>query len=264
MAILDMIVQKRKERLSARKAKMPLREQKAAAAGAEPPLDFAGAIARKGGGIRLIAEVKKASPSKGLIRADFDPAKIAAIYRDRADAISVLTEEDFFQGALPYIGIVKKNSGRPVLRKDFIIDEYQVYEARAAGADAVLLIAAILETSQAREYLLMAGELGMGVLFEAHDSRDLEKALRIEAPVIGVNNRDLDTLEIDLGTTFRLKAEIPPDRLVVSESGIDTRADVLRLEEAGVDAILVGTSIMKSPDMAGKLDELMGTRNGKG
>ncbi len=257
MAILDEILRKRKERLASEKGRIPLAEIKSRMADAEAPRDFPGAIRRKNG-INLIAEVKKASPSLGLIRAPFDPAGIAAIYGERAAAVSVLTEEDFFQGSLSYLGIVKKASGRPVLRKDFIFDQYQIYEARAAGADAILLIAKILGIHQAEEYLAMAAELGLGVLFEAHDYQDLEAALRIDAPIIGINNRNLDTLKVDLQTTFTLRSDIPGGKPVVSESGINSRADVQRLEDAGVDAILVGTALMRSPDILKKIDELMG------
>lgn len=262
MAILDEIVRKRKERLSAEKGRRPLAEVKSLARDAEPPKDFSRAIKRKNG-IKLVAEVKKASPSLGLIRADFDPAKIAAVYKEKADAISVLTEQDFFQGSLSHIGIVKKAAGRPVLRKDFIFDPYQLYEARAAGADAVLLIAKILGLNQAEEFLEMAGELGLGVLFETHDFKDLEMALRLDFPIIGVNNRDLETLKVDLETTFELKREIPAGKAVVSESGIGGRVDVQRLEDAGVDAILVGTSLMKSSDILKKMNELMGVPAGQ-
>jgi len=260
MAILDEILRRKKERLGEAKRKVPLREIKARAAEADPPLDFSKAVKRTDR-IKLIAEVKKASPSKGLIRPDWDPQKIASIYAEKAHAVSVLTEEDFFEGSLSYINIVKKNSGLPVLRKDFIIDEYQVYESRAAGADSILLIARILEMAQAEEYMSMARELGMAVLFEVHDMKELETALKLNAPVIGINNRDLNTLKIDLARTFELKTEMPANKIVISESGIDTREHVLRLSEAGVDAVLVGTAIMKERDIAKKIDELMGSGN---
>ena len=264
MAILDEILGKRRERLALEKVRAPIREIKSRIGDAGAPLDFYGAI-RKKKKINLIAEVKKASPSMGLIKADFDPARIASAYKDRSAAISVLTEVDFFQGSLSYLDIVKKTSGRPVLRKDFILDEYQIYESRAAGADAFLLIAKMLGRGQAGEFLQMAQELGLGVLFETHDFKDLEMALRLEAPAIGINNRDLATMKVDLGTTFALKAEIPEDknRIVVSESGIRGRADVERLEAAGIDAMLIGTSLMKSPDITQKIDELMGAPAGK-
>ncbi|MDA8086300.1 MAG: indole-3-glycerol phosphate synthase TrpC [Nitrospiraceae bacterium] len=260
MAILDEILRKRKERLAAEKSRWPIGEIKARIGDTPAPLDFLNAVRRKNG-INLIAEVKKASPSLGLIRADFDPQKIAAIYREKAAAISVLTEEDFFQGSLAYLEAVKKTAGEikikiPVLRKDFIFDPYQVYEAMAAGADAILLIAKALSHNQAEDLMGAAGELGLGVLFEIHDHKDLETALRLDAPVIGINNRDLDTLKVDIETTFRLKGDIPRGKAVVSESGIGERAQVRRLEEAGVDAILAGTVFMRSPDIREKIKEL--------
>lgn len=260
MGIIDTIIDKKRLRLEAARSREPLASLRQRAEGAGPAqLDFASAISRKPGqGIRLIAELKKASPSKGLIRVDFDPAAIAHIYDSRAQAISVLTEEDFFQGSLSYIKKARSASSLPLLRKDFIFDPYQIYEARASGADAILLIAMALEDSQAGEYMALARELGLGVLFEVHDMGELERALRLGASVIGINNRDLGTLEISLETTFRLKAEIPPGHTVVSESGISTREDVLRLEEAAIDAMLIGTTFMSSPDVGAKVDELLG------
>ncbi len=255
MAILDEILRKRRERLAAEKVRRPIGEIKSRIGDMPAPLDFLHAIKRKNG-INLIAEVKKASPSLGLIRADFDPQKIAAVYREKAAAISVLTEEDFFQGSLACLEVVKKTSGKPVLRKDFIFDPYQVYEARAAGADALLLIAKALSCNQAEDLMGVAGELGLGVLFEIHDMKDLEAALRLDAPIIGINNRDLDTLKVDIETTFRLKGGIPAGKVVVSESGIGEKAHVSRLEEAGVDAILAGTVFMKSPVIGEKINEL--------
>jgi len=214
---------------------------------------------REGEKIHVIAEIKKASPSKGLIRADFDPIEIAGIYRDMgASAISVLTEEDFFQGRLEYIRQVKDAVELPVLRKDFIIDEYQIYEARASGADAVLLIAVILSRGQADDYLHMAEELGMSVLFEVHNYRELDMALLIDAPVIGINNRNLDTLEIDLNTTVELLKDIPEGKIIVTESGVSSREDVEFFERSRVDAVLIGTALMREKDMAMKYEELFG------
>jgi len=259
MGIIDTIMDKKRLRLDEARSKESLAALRARAEGAPSTIDFASAITRKDGqGIRLIAELKKASPSKGLIRADFDPAFISGIYDSRAQAISVLTEEDFFQGSLGYIKEARSASGLPLLRKDFIFDPYQIYEARASGADAILLIAMALEDAQAGEYMALSRELGMGVLFEVHDMRELERGLKLGFPVIGINNRDLGTLEISLETTFRLKKEIPPEHTVVSESGISTRQDVLRLDEAAIDAMLIGTTFMKSPDVGAKVDELLG------
>ncbi|MDP2167147.1 MAG: indole-3-glycerol phosphate synthase TrpC [Thermodesulfovibrionales bacterium] len=264
MGILNEIIAKKRERLSYAKSKTPLSELKARIPDVKRPLDFKAAIRRTGERIRLIAEVKKASPSKGLIREDFAPAKIARIYREKADAISVLTEEDFFMGDLKYIWEVKAAADMPVLRKDFIFDEYQIYESRANGADAALLIAACLNGTQAEEYQALAMELGLSVLFEVHDMRELELALLINSDIIGINNRNLTTLKVDLNTTFEIKKEIPEGRVVVAESGIRTREDVLRLEGAGVDALLIGTAFMEAADIGRKMDELMGlsrTRN---
>lgn len=256
MSILDGIIEKKKERLRHVKSKTPLSEIRAMISGLDSTRDFKKAIKREKN-IRLIAEIKKASPSKGIIRADFDLEKIASIYEEKAvDAISVITEEDFFSGNLDYIKIVKDRVTKPVLRKDFIFDEYQVYESRASGADAILLIGAILDRVQAEEYLHMSRELGLAVLFEVHDYHDLEKALRIDADIIGINNRDLKTLRVDINTTFLLKKVIPSDRLIVSESGIKSREDVLRLDLAGIDAMLIGTTLMESEDIGKKIAEL--------
>jgi indole-3-glycerol phosphate synthase len=259
MTILDKIVEKKRARLSSVKGNIPLSELKEVIRDSERPRDFAGAIKRGADDIRLIAEIKKASPSRGLIRRDFDHVRIAAVYEDRkVAAISVLTEEDFFQGSLTYLGDVKRYTTCPVLRKDFIFDEYQIYEARANRADAFLLIAAILDTGQAVEYLALAQELGMAVLFEIHDYEELEKALTVNASVIGINNRNLKTMTIDLAHSLTLKKEIPEDRIVVSESGIRTREDVHRVASAGIDAILVGTCLMESTDMGARIDQLRG------
>ncbi len=259
MSVLEKIVEKKKEQLAYAKSATPLASLKSLARNIPEPRNFAEAIRRTRTPISLIAEVKKASPSKGLIRADFNHIAIASVYEEKkVDAVSVLTEEDFFQGKLEFLEEVKQLVSCPVLRKDFIFDEYQIYEARANKADAILLIGAILGLKQAEEYLGAARELGLSVLFEVHDFAELETALRIYAPVIGINNRNLKTLAIDLNTTFELKKEIPKDRIVVSESGIRTRDDVLRLEESGIDAMLIGTSFMESQDIAEKIDNLRG------
>lgn len=259
MSVLRKIIEKKKERVSYAKTVTPLASLKSVIRNMPTPANFADAIKRARTPIRLIAEVKKASPSKGLIRADFNHTAIASVYETKnIDAISVLTEEDFFQGKLEFLEDVKKIVSCPVLRKDFIFDEYQILESRAKSADAILLIAAILGLKQAEEYLHLAQELGLSVLFEVHDFSELETALKVHAPVIGINNRNLKTLAIDINTSFELKKEIPGDRIVVSESGIKTRDDVLRLEEAGIDAMLIGTSFMESQDIAEKIDALRG------
>ena len=260
MGILDEIVSKKRERLGIAKSGVPLKGIKSRIADAGKPRDFTSAIKRNSDErIKLIAEIKKASPSKGVIREDFDPLGIASIYEKKADAISVLTEEDFFQGRLEFISAVKKITTKPLLRKDFIFDEYQIYESRANEADAILLIAAILSKNQAEEYLHLARELGLSVLFEVHDLKELETALSVNADIIGINNRDLKTLKIDLNNTFIIKKEIPSDKIVISESGIKTRDDILRLEAAGIDAVLIGTSFMEAKDIGKKIDELFGS-----
>jgi indole-3-glycerol phosphate synthase len=259
MSVLRKIVEQKKERVLYSKSVTRLAELKNAIKNIPSPLNFPMAVKRDNSSIRLIAEIKKASPSKGLIRSDFSHTAIASIYEaKKVAAVSVLTEEDFFQGKLEFLAEVKEIVSCPVLRKDFIFDEYQIYEARANKADAVLLIAAILELKQAEEFLHLARELGLSVLFEVHDFADLEIALRINAPVIGINNRNLKTLAIELRTTFELKKEIPGDRIVVSESGIKTRDDVLKLEEAGIDAMLIGTAFMESGEIAKEIDVLRG------
>lgn len=259
MSVLKKIIEKKRDRLTYAKSRTPLKELKSITKNIDRPRDFKKAIKRNSGDIRLIAEIKKASPSKGLIRTKSDHYKIASIYeKKKVDAVSVITEEDFFQGKLDFLSDVKKTTTRPVLRKDFIIDEYQIYETRANMADAVLLIAAILEPAQAEEYIHISEELGMSGLFEVHDFDELEMVLNLKAPIIGINNRNLKTLLIDLNTTLELGKEIPEDRIIVSESGIKTRDDVLRLENVGVDAMLIGTSLMESPDISKKIDELRG------
>ncbi len=259
MSILKQIVQIKKDRLSSAKRAFPFTSLKSLIADTESPRNFLAAVTRGDGGIRIIAEIKKASPSKGLLRGDFDPVKIASIYEaKKVDAISVITEEDFFQGSLAYLPEVREAVSRPVLRKDFIFDEYQIYEARANGADAVLLIGGILSRNQASDYLLLARELGMAVLFEVHDYAELEAALSVEAPIIGINNRNLKTLSIDIRTTPELKRHMPPDKIVVSESGIRTREDVVFMESAGIDTLLIGSCLMESADIGRKIDELRG------
>jgi len=259
MGILQTIVSRKKRLLRDAQSAVPLRELKAKIADAEKVRDFGKAIKRlPDGTLRLIAEIKRASPSEGIIREPFDHRAIARIYEERyVHALSVLTEESFFMGDITFLSDVKTITTKPVLRKDFIVDEYQIYESRACKADAVLLIAAILEKNQAAEYLHLAADLGMSVLFEVHNMHELEMALDIDSLIVGVNNRDLHTLKTDLNTTFALRREIPADKIVVAESGIRSRNDVRRLREIGVDAMLIGTSLMQADDIAEKIDELM-------
>lgn len=259
MSFLDKIVEKKRERLHFVRAKIPLREIKARASDVEAPNNLKRALKRDSGSIKLIAEIKKASPLRGILRQDFDPSNIASIYeRKSVDALSVITEEDYFQGKLEYLLDVKRVTNRPILRKDFIVDEYQIYESRAYQADAILLISSILDKNQASEYLHLAEDLGLTVLFEVNNFKELEMALLINTDVIGINNRDLKTLTININTTLELKKEIPHDKIVVSESGITTREDVRRLEDKGIDAILIGTALIEAEDTEGKIDELMG------
>ena len=259
MNLLNKIVDKKKKRLNSLKTKVPLREIRSRASDVEWPRNFRNALMRDSGPIRLVAEIKKASPLKGVLRQDFNPVTIASIYeRKNVDAISVITEEDYFQGKLEYLLDVKKITDRPLLRKDFIFDEYQIYESKEKGADAILLIASMLDENQSVEFLHLAKEIGLSVVFEVHDFKELEMVLHINAEVIGINNRDLKTLSINLNTTLKLKKEIPFDKIVVSESGIKTREDVRRLENAGIDSILVGTAFMEAEDIGKKIDEFMG------
>jgi indole-3-glycerol phosphate synthase len=256
--ILDEIVAYKKEELAESKRDASLADQKKRAADAGPLRGFGAALATTGG-IKLIAEVKKASPSKGVIREDFDPVRIAATYQEAgATCLSVLTEKKYFQGSLEYLGAIRRAVGLPLLRKDFIVDEYQVFEARAAGADAILLIAACLDRRQLEDYLGIAGNLGLDVLVESHTMKELDNTLHAGARIVGINNRDLTRFTVSLQTTFDLLRDIPDDRIVVSESGIQSRDDVVRLEKAGVDAVLVGESLMREKDMGKKVKELLG------
>lgn len=260
MSILQEILKYKKEELKSTKTRVPLSELKAQASDAGTARSFKDAIRREGNSaIKLIAEVKKASPSKGMIREDFDLSQIISVY-DKKDvaAISVLTEERFFQGKLDYLKEARKRTSKSLLRKDFIVDDYQVYEARVNGADAILLIAAALEKQQLIDLMSLAKELSLDSLVEVHDHKELDTALLCSAEIIGINNRSLKTLDISLKTTFDLIKDIPEDKIVVSESGINTRADVEAAESAGADAILVGTAIMKAGDMEAKIDELTG------
>ncbi len=255
--ILDEIIAYKKEELAETRRRIPLGDVKNRIADAGPVRGFGKALA--GTDIRLIAEVKKASPSKGVIREDFEPLGIARVYEGAGAAcLSVLTESRYFQGRLEYLGAIRKAVGLPLLRKDFIIDEYQIFEARAAGADAILLIAACLERRQIEDLLGIARGIGLDVLVESHTYKELDKALLAGTTLVGINNRDLATFSVSLQTTLDLLKDIPDDRTVVSESGIRTRDDVQLLQKAGVDAILVGESLMREKDIGKKIKELLG------
>jgi indole-3-glycerol phosphate synthase len=238
---------------------LPLTKIKRLALKQPPPLDFASAL--RSDGIRLIAEVKKASPSRGVIRSDFNPLHIARIYADNgAAAISVLTDTKYFQGSLRHLMDIRQSLGNnrpPLLRKDFLIDAYQIYQSRTCDADGVLLIVAIMTSEKLREMLAISHELGMSCLVEVHNESEVEIALKSNARIIGINNRDLNTFKVDLTTTERLRPLIPPDRIVVSESGIRKREDIAKLRLLGIDAVLIGESFMSSSDIAARMKELM-------
>jgi indole-3-glycerol phosphate synthase len=256
--VLDRIVAVKRREIAAARERVSEAELRRRLAAAPPVRDFFAALA-KPGPIRLIAEVKKASPSAGVIREDFDPVAIAQTYeRHGASCLSVLTDEPHFQGHLDYLTAVRASVGLPVLRKDFVLDAYQVVEARAAGADAVLLIAECLDDCNLRKLHNEIVELGMTPLVEIYDPDNLPRVLEAGATLIGVNNRDLRTFKVDLEHTLRLRPGIPADCVMVSESGVKTHADVTRLEAAGVDAILVGESLMREPDIGAAVDRLLG------
>lgn len=206
----------------------------------------------------IIAEVKKGSPSRGIIRENFDPLEIAEIYQDNgATCLSVLTDEKFFLGHLRFLALIRETVSLPLLRKDFFCDPYQIYEARAAGADAILLIAAMLDLGQLREFHAIAREIHLDVLLEVHDEAEMETALQTDCTLIGVNNRNLRTFETDLGTTGRLARMTPAERLLVAESGINNRADIVRLQSDGAGAFLIGESLMREADIGAKLQEML-------
>jgi len=257
--ILDEIVAHNRGELENRQRSLPLAEVRRMALEQPPTLDFATAI--QGERVRLIAEVKRASPSKGAIRLYSDPVEIAKTYAGNgASAISVLTETKHFQGSLQDLRAIHDALGEkriPLLRKDFLFDPYHIYESRAYGADAVLLIAAILTPDKLKELLFLSHQLHLKCLVEVHNEAELTVTLRTEARIIGINNRNLHTLDVDLNTTKRLRAFIPPDRIVVSESGIRGQADVELLRHLRVDAILVGEALMAAPDIAAKMKELL-------
>lgn len=260
--ILQTIVAHKREEVAAAKARFPLtRLQDRLALVEDQPRGFIRALRamHESGGTAIIAEVKKGSPSKGVIRQDFDPLTVAETYQQHgATCLSVLTDERFFLGHLSYLGLIREQVGLPLLRKDFICDPYQIVEARAFGADAVLLIAAMLELQQLREFAAQARELQLDVLLEVHDEAELELALQTDCELIGVNNRSLRSFVTDLATTERLRPLIPPERLVVAESGINGRADVERLLAAGAGAFLVGEALMREADIGAKLEQLLG------
>ncbi len=255
---LDRIMAWKRQEVPRRKREVPLSVLRARAALAPPPRDFAAALRRQPGGRpRLIAEVKRASPSKGLLTHDFDAVRLATAYAaGGAAAISVLTDARFFQGNLEHLAAVRQAVPLPVLRKDFIFDPYQVVEARAAGADAVLLIVAVLGDADLKNLLAETKRWGMAALVEVHDEAEVKRALAAGAQTVGVNNRDLRDFSVNLEITARLRPLIPPEVILVSESGIHDASDVARVAAMGVDAILVGEALVRAKDVAAKVREL--------
>jgi len=249
--ILNKIVAVKREEVAAAVKRKPLAAMRFDAESRVLTRDFAGALRAKisAGKPAVIAEIKKASPSKGVLRADFIPADIAQSYAEHGAAcLSVLTDKDFFQGSIDYLKQARASCSLPVLRKDFIVDPYQVYESRVMGADCILLIAACLDDAQMKALEALAFSLDMAVLVEVHDRAELQRALQLKTPLLGINNRNLQTFEVSLDTTLGLLKDVPADRLLVTESGISTPADVARLREAKVNAFLVGEAFMRADD----------------
>ena len=254
--ILDEICGHKEEEVAARKGEVPLERLKERIGRVGPARDFYKALREPG--MSLIAEFKRASPSKGTMMEDGDPLEVSSQYeRAGARAISVLTDERYFQGSLGDLEGVRQNVSVPCLRKDFVVDGYQVYEARAAQADAVLLIARVLSDEQLRDYLQLAHELGMSALVESHDAEEIGRSLEAGAHIIGINNRDLATFRVDINTTMELKRLVPGGKVLVSESGIRTRDHVRMLEDGGVDAILVGEALVTSKDVGAQIRGLL-------
>jgi indole-3-glycerol phosphate synthase (EC 4.1.1.48) len=256
--ILNEILASKRSEVAMARNELPLADLKSRIAGLPPTRDFVAAIRAKiaAGDAAVIAEVKKASPSKGVIRADFDPAAIAASYeRNGAACLSVLTDREYFQGAPEYLEAARAACSLPVLRKDFMIDPYQIYESRAMGADCILLIAAALSLPRMQELEALAHEIGLAVLVESHNADELAAALQLKTPLMGINNRNLRSFEVSLSTTLDLLPQIQ-DRIVVTESGIRTTADVARMREHAVHAFLVGEAFMSAPDPGSKLAQV--------
>ncbi len=257
--ILQTILRRKREEVAERRARVPLAELRARAADTAPVRGFARALGARieAGRAGVIAEVKKASPSKGVIRPDFRPAEIAESYqRGGATCLSVLTDVDFFQGSDQALREARAACGLPVLRKDFTIDPYQIVEARVLGADCILLIVAALDDRALADLAGTAFDLGLDVLIEVHDGEELARALTVPAPLVGINNRNLRTFEVSLETTLRLHPMVPADRLLVTESGIHSRADVERMRGAGISAFLVGEAFMRADDPGAELARL--------
>jgi indole-3-glycerol phosphate synthase len=254
--MLNKIVARKREEVKPRKKSLPLSRLKELIARREATLDLA--LALEDTHTRLIAEVKRASPSRGVLRPDFDPVELARKYaQGGAAAISVLTETNYFDGSLDHLAAIRQEIRLPLLRKDFIFDPYQVYESRAYGADALLLIVAILSREQLEDLLSLSHDLGLSCLVEVHNKDEVERALSSQARIIGINNRDLTTFNTDINTTRRLLPLIPPGKIVVSESGIRSRSDVAKLKRWGVNAVLVGEALVTTGDAVTKVKELI-------
>ena len=255
--MLDKIVAQKREELKQRKMVATMAYLQERIARQKPAVDFA--LALKGDHIRLIAEVKQASPSRGILTSNFSPTKLARTYAEGgAAAISVLTEANYFGGNIEHLAAIKEAVGLPLLRKDFIFDPYQVHESRAYGADALLLIATILSQGQLEELISLSHSVGLKCLVEVHNEGEVERAVLSEAEIIGINNRDLNTFAVDINTTRRLRPLVPKERVTVSESGIKDRKDMEKLSRWGVDAVLVGEALVTAGDVLAKMQELLG------
>jgi indole-3-glycerol phosphate synthase len=256
--ILDEICAYKKEVVAAEKLRTPLSDIEERIGQVKPARDFRRAM--RAPGISLIAEIKRQSPAKGLLMQDIEAVALGGLYEQAgARAISVLTDEKYFKGSLDDLTSVRQTVTIPCLRKEFIVDSYQIYEARAAQADAILLIVRVLSDEQLKDYQVLARRLGMSVLVEAHDEHEIERALKAGSHIIGINNRDLATFNVDINTTLRLKKYVPGGHVLVSESGIHTRQHVKALDEGGVDAVLVGEALVTSKNISHKIRELLGT-----
>ena len=255
--MLDKIIAQKRQEIEQRKKIATMTYLQERIARQKPPLDIA--LTLKGDHIRLIAEVKQASPSRGMLRPNLNPVELAQTYAEGgAAAISVLTEANYFMGSIEHLAAIREVVGLPLLRKDFIFDPYQVYESRAYGADALLLIAAVLNQEQLKELVSLSHSLGLRCLVEVHNTDEVERAVLSGAEIIGINNRDLNTFTVDITTTRRLRPLIPQERIVISESGIKSKRDIEKLGKWGVDAVLVGEALVTASDVMAKMKELLG------
>jgi len=254
--MLDKIIAQKREEVKQRKKVANMTYLQERIARQKPPLDLA--LALKGDNIRLITEVKRASPSRGILSPNFNPIKLAQTYAEGgAAAISVLTEANYFMGSIEHLAAINEAVGLPLLRKDFILDSYQIYESRAYGADALLLIAAILSQEQLNEFLSLSRSIGLRCLVEVHNINDVERAVLSGAQIIGINNRDLNTFVVDINTTRRIRPLVPKEKIVVSESGIKSRRDIERLRKWGVNAVLVGEALVIADDISARMKALL-------